>query len=170
MIPPSVVFIIYGILTEQSIGKLFAAGILPGLLLTALFILAIYIKVRIDPELAPAGPKTSFKKKIQSFSGTVETLALFILVIGGIFLGFFTPTEAGAVGAFLTLVIALMRRQLTWDGLLAAIEGTTRISCMALVIVSGAVMFGHFLAITRVPFELAGWVSTLPLPAMPSWP
>ena len=164
LIPPSVVFIVYGIMTEQSIGKLFAAGILPGILLAALFILAIHLRVRKNPHLAPPGPKTSFQEKIKSFVGVIETLALFCLVIGGIFFGFFTPTEAGAVGALLSIMIACFRRQLNWSGFIHALEDTTRISCMALVILTGAVIFGHFLAITRIPFELAHWVSNLPLP------
>ncbi len=164
LIPPSVIFIVYGILTEQSIGKLFAAGILPGILLCFLFLLTIHIRVRRNPALAPACPKTSLKEKISSFVGVLETLILFALVIGGMFFGIFTPTEAAAVGAFLTLMIALIRRQLSWQGFVKALDDTTRISCMVMVIVTGAVIFGHFMAITRVPYELADWVSSLPLP------
>jgi tripartite ATP-independent transporter DctM subunit len=95
LVPPSVIFIIYGIMTEQSIGKLFMAGILPGILLTILFILTIAIWTRINPTLAPPGPKSSFKEKIASLKGLLETVLLFILVMGGLFGGFFTPTEAG---------------------------------------------------------------------------
>ncbi|MBW1780042.1 MAG: TRAP transporter large permease [Deltaproteobacteria bacterium] len=164
LIPPSVIFIIYGILTEQSIGKLFAAGIFPGILLSALFLLVIYLRVLYNPSLAPAGPKTSIRKKIRSFMGVIETLIIFGLVMGGIFFGIFTPTEAAAAGAFLTLVLAIVRRQLTWRGFLNSIADTTRISCMVMVIVAGATIFGHFMAVTRVPFELSHWVSHLPLP------
>ncbi|MBW1797438.1 MAG: TRAP transporter large permease [Deltaproteobacteria bacterium] len=164
LIPPSVIFIVYGILTEQSIGKLFAAGILPGILLSFLFLLTIHIQVTRNPSLAPPGPKTDLKAKIKSFVGVLETLVIFGLVMGGIFFGFFTPTEAAAVGAFLTLMIAICRRQLTWDGFVQSLADTTRISCMVMVIVTGATIFGHFMAITRVPFELAGWVAGLPLP------
>ncbi|MBW1704090.1 MAG: TRAP transporter large permease [Deltaproteobacteria bacterium] len=164
LIPPSVIFIVYGILTEQSIGKLFAAGILPGILLSFLFLLTIHIQVTRNPSLAPPGPKTDLKAKIKSFAGVLETLVIFGLVMGGIFFGFFTPTEAAAVGAFLTLMIAICRRQLTWDGFVQSLADTTRISCMVMVIVTGATIFGHFMAITRVPFELAGWVAGLPLP------
>ena len=164
LIPPSVIFIVYGILTEQSIGKLFAAGIFPGILLCFLFLLTIYIRVMRNPSLAPPGPKTSLREKVRSFVGVLETLVLFGLVMGGMFFGIFTPTEAAAVGAFLTLLIALMRRQLTWQGFIKSLDDTTRISCMVMVIVTGAVIFGHFMAITRVPYELADWVSNLPLP------
>jgi len=165
LIPPSVIFIVYGIMTEQSIGKLFAAGILPGILLCGLFMLTIYLQVMINPALAPPGPKTSFKEKVKSFTGVVEALVLFALVMGGMFFGIFTPTEAAAIGAFLTLLIALFRRQLSWPGFVQSLSDTTKISCMIMVIVTGAVIFGHFLAITRIPYELAGWVSSLPLPA-----
>ena len=165
LIPPSVIFIVYGILTEQSIGKLFAAGILPGILLSTLFLLTIYLRVLKNPSLAPAGPKTSLREKIKSFVGVLETLIIFGLVMGGIFFGIFTPTEAAAAGAFLTLLIAIIRRQLTWDGFVRSLADTTRISCMVMVIVTGAVIFGHFMAITRLPYDLANWVSTLPLPS-----
>jgi tripartite ATP-independent transporter DctM subunit len=164
LIPPSVIFIVYGILTEQSIGKLFAAGIFPGMLLSILFLLTIYLRVSRNPSLAPPGPKTSLKEKLRSFVGVLETLIIFALVMGGIFFGIFTPTEAAAAGAFLTLLIAIIRRQLTWQGFIQSIADTTRISCMVMVIVSGAVLFGHFMAVTRLPYDLANWVSHLPLP------
>ncbi|MBW1817142.1 MAG: TRAP transporter large permease [Deltaproteobacteria bacterium] len=165
LIPPSVIFIVYGILTEQSIGKLFAAGILPGILLTFLFLLTIYLRVLKNPDLAPPGPKTSWSEKFRSFVGVLETLLIFGMVMGGIFFGIFTPTEAAAAGAFLTIALALVRRQLTWKGFVASLPDTTRISCMVIVIVTGAVIFGHFMAITRLPYELANWVSSLPLPS-----
>jgi tripartite ATP-independent transporter DctM subunit len=164
LIPPSVIFIVYGILTEQSIGKLFAAGVLPGLLLSALFIATIYIRVRRNPSLAPAGPATESRDKLKSLLGIFETLIIFGLVMGGIFFGIFTPTEAAAIGAFLTLLIAVARRQLSWGDFIRSLADTTRISCMVMVIVAGAVVFGHFLAVTRLPYDLANWVSQLPLP------
>ena len=164
LIPPSVIFIIYGILTEQSIGKLFVAGVVPGIFLSALFGLTIYIWVRLRPEIALRGPKTTFKEKLISLSGVGETLILFILVMGGLFIGFFTPTEAGAIGAGGAIVLGFIRRRLTWKGFMQALFESTRISCMVLVIVAGATVFGHFLAITRIPYALATWVSELALP------
>ncbi|MEW5734760.1 MAG: TRAP transporter large permease [Thermodesulfobacteriota bacterium] len=166
LIPPSVIFIVYGILTQQSIGKLFAAGIVPGILLTLLFLATVYIRVKIHPELAPAGPKTSVREKARSFLGVAEALLLFVLVIGGMFAGIFTPTEAAAVGAFLTTVLAVIRGQLDFKGFVKAVSDSTRISCMVMMIVTGAVVFGHFMTITRVPYELAEWISALPLPRM----
>ncbi|GAK58168.1 TRAP transporter, DctM subunit [Candidatus Vecturithrix granuli] len=164
LIPPSVIFIIYGVMTEQSIGKLFAAGILPGILLALLFMLTIYVRVWLNPAIAPRGPKTTFRERTQSFAGILEALIIFGLVMGGLFFGIFTPTEAAAVGAFLTLTLALIRQQLTWRHFVQSLMDTTKISCMIMVIVTGAVIFGHFMAITRIPFDLAGWVSELPLP------
>jgi C4-dicarboxylate transporter, DctM subunit len=165
LIPPSVIFIVYGILTQQSIGKLFAAGILPGILLSILFLLTIYLRVLKNPDLAPPGPKTSLREKIRSFLGVLETLLIFGLVMGGIFFGIFTPTEAAAAGAFLTLLLGIVRKGISWEGFVKSLADTTRISCMVMVIVTGAVIFGHFMAVTRLPYNLAQWVSTLPLPS-----
>lgn len=164
LIPPSVIFIIYGVMTQQSIGKLFAAGVVPGIILASFFILTIMILVRLNPKLAPAGAKGSFAEKAGAFVGVIETLVIFFTVMGGMFFGVFTPTEAAAVGAFLTMLVALVRGQLTWPGFQQALLGTARISCMVMVIVTGANMFGKFMAITQIPFTLANWVSTLPLP------
>ncbi|MDI6615081.1 MAG: TRAP transporter large permease [Syntrophaceae bacterium] len=164
LIPPSVIFIVYGIETEQSIGRLFMAGIGPGLFLTLLFILAIVIWTRLRPELGPKGPKFSLRERFASLSGLIETLLLFILIMGGLFLGIFTPTEAGAIGAFGTLVLALAGRNLTMQGFMTAVFETTRISCMILMIVAGATIFGHFLAVTRIPFDIAQGVSEIQLP------
>ncbi|MGB2688306.1 MAG: TRAP transporter large permease [Desulfobacterales bacterium] len=164
LIPPSVIFIVYGILTEQSIGKLFAAGILPGILLSFLFLLTIHLRVMKNPSLAPPGPKSNIREKFRSFAGILETMILFALVMGGIFFGLFTPTEAAAIGAFMTLLIAIIRRQLHWKGFIQSLADTTKISCMIMVIVTGAVIFGHFMAITRIPYTLADYVSSLPLP------
>jgi len=164
LIPPSVIFIVYGILTEQSIGKLFAAGILPGMLLCFLFLLTIHLQVTKNPSLAPPGPKTGIHEKFRSFAGILEALLLFSLVMGGIFFGLFTPTEAAAIGAFMTLFIAIIRGQLYWKGFVQSLADTTKISCMIMVIVTGAVIFGHFMAITRIPYLLADYVSSLPLP------
>ena len=161
LIPPSVVFIVYGIMTQQSIGKLFVAGILPGALLTLSFIVTVYLMVRIKPSLAPPGEKVSLKDALGSLWGVAETLLLFILVMWGLFTGFFTPTEAGAVGAAGALIVALVRRQLSWEGFKNAVLDTTRTSAMVMLIVTGAAVFGHFLAVTRIPYDLANWVGGL---------
>jgi len=164
LIPPSVIFIVYGILTEQSIGKLFMAGLIPGLLLTGLFVITIVIWTTLRPELGPRGPKVGFAEKMRSLLGLIETLILFVLIMGGLFWGFFTPTEAGAIGAFGTLILPVVRRNLTWKGFITSLFETTRTSCMILVIVAGATIFGHFLAVTRIPFDIANWISAFDLP------
>jgi len=136
IMPPSVVLIVYGVLTEESIGKLFVAGIIPAILVTILFIISIYIRC----------------------------LAVFGLVMGGLFFGFFTPTEAAAVGAFGVLAVSLIRRQITWQGFVKSLYETLRTSCMVLLLIAGAVVFGKFLAITRIPFNIASWIGGFDLP------
>ncbi len=164
LIPPSVIFIVYGIQTEQSIGKLFMAGILPGLLLSTLFIVTIYTWVSLKPSIAPRIERQTFKRRIRSLTGLIEVIILFVMVMGGLFLGVFTPTEAGAVGAFGGVLIPLIRGQLSWQGFLEALYSSTRTTCMIFMIVAGATVFGHFLAVTTIPSTLSSWVVGLPLP------
>ena len=167
LIPPSVVFIVYGILTEQSIGELFVAGLLPGLLLCVLMVASILIWTRMRPDLGPKGEKFTLRQKLASLSGLVETLVIFVLVMGGLFKGIFTPTEAGGIGAFCTLAVALIRRNLSMEGFVQALFETTRITCMILVIVAGATIFSRFMAVTHIPFDIAGWITALDMsPAM----
>jgi len=161
IMPPSVVLIIYGILTEQSIGALFVAGIIPALLVCVLFIITIYIQCRINPELGPAGENFSWAKKFKALLGLSETLIIFVTVIGGIFIGLFTPTEGAGIGAFAILVLSMVRGQITWAAFVKSLMETLRTSCMVLMLITGAVIFGKFLAVTRIPFEIAGWVSSL---------
>lgn len=164
LIPPSVVFICYAVLTQQSIGKLFLAGIVPGILIALLFCLTIWVQCRLDPAFGPVAPPTSFRARAASLLGVADTLVLFVVVMGGMFAGYFTPTEAAAVGAGGSLVVAAARRKLNRRMLWQCLKETARTSCMVLVIVAGAVMLGHFLAVTRIPFALAEWLVALPLP------
>ena len=164
LIPPSVVFIVYAIMTEQSVGKLFIAGIVPGIVVAALFCLTIYVRCRRNPALGPACPPTTWREKFAALQGVTETALLFVLVIGGMFLGFFTPTEAAAIGAAGSLLIAAAKRALTFGVFAQALKETARTSCMVLMIVAGAVIFGRFLALTRIPHDLASLLSGLQLP------
>ena len=164
IMPPSVVLIVYGVLTEESIGKLFVAGIIPAIFVTILFIISIYILCRFAPEQGPPGESFTWKEKIRSLTGLIDTLAVFGLVMGGLFFGFFTPTEAAAVGAFGVLVVSLIRRQITWQGFVKSLYETLRTSCMVLLLIAGAVVFGKFLAITRIPFNIASWIGGFDLP------
>ena len=163
VMPPSVVIIVIGLQTEQSIARLFLGGILPAILLGILFVLTILVLCRFNPKFGPAGPKTSLKEKIQSLPGVIEAIAIFILVIGGLFLGFFTPTEAGAVGVFCTFIVTLATRRLTWNGFINSITETVKVSCMVFVLVTGAIIFGRFLAVTRIPFMVADFAAALPV-------
>jgi C4-dicarboxylate transporter DctM subunit len=161
LIPPSTIFIVYGIMTEQSVGKLFLAGVMPGILMTILFIVTVFIWTWNRPDLALPGAHFTLREKIASLAGVVETLILFVAVMGGLFIGVFTPTEAAAIGAFGTLLIAVAGRHLSWKGFAQSLVETTRVSCMIFVIVAGATVFGHFLAVTRIPFDVGNWVMRL---------
>lgn len=161
MIPPSTIFIVYGLLTQQSIGKLFIAGVMPGVLIAILFVATVYILCLHNPKLATAGAPTTLKEKLAGMTGMIEMVVLLILVIGGLFLGWFSPTQAGGVGAAGALLIGLVRRQLTWKSFLFAVQDTLRITCMVMVIVAGATVFGHFIAIAKIPMVLSDWVSGL---------
>ena len=165
LIPPSVVFIVYGILTEQSIGKLFMSGVLPGLLVAALFCAVISVQCWLNPKLAPPAVRVPWRERWRSLGGVVETLALFVFVMGGMFIGWFTATEAAAMGAAGSVVIALAGGNCSWKMLGQAVQETVRTSCMVMVIVAGATVFGHFLAVTGMPTQFAGWLAGLPMPA-----
>lgn len=166
IIPPSVVLIIIGLQTSQSIAQLFMGGMVPGILLTSLFMGTVWYLCKRHPEWGPAGPRTTFREKLASLPGSIEMVILFILVMGGLFLGFFTPTEAGAAGAALALVIATVSGKMSFKKFWLAVNDSLKISCMIMVIILGAVIFGRFLAITRLPFEAAGYVAALPIPPM----
>ncbi len=164
LIPPSVVFIVYALLTEQSIGELFIAGIVPGVMIALLFSLVIVYNCLRRPELGPVGPKFTFAEKLKSLLGIIDTLLLFLLVIGGMFSGKFTPTEAAAVGAFGSIVIAMVQKKCSVKMLKRSLLETIRTSCMVIVIVAGATIFGHFLAVSQIPSRLAEFLASLPLP------
>lgn len=161
MIPPSVVLIVIGIQYNLSIAKLFVAEIPAGFLLTALFAITVLLLCWRKPALGPAGPATVFVEKLKALSGVIETVLLFIFVIGGMYRGWFTPTEGGAMGCFGALVIAAARRKLTWERLKGAVWDTITTSTMVILLVTGAVVLGRFLTAAYLPSELAAWVTTL---------
>ncbi len=164
VIPPSVVLLIIGLQTGQSIAKLFWGGMLPGLLLVLFFLLTIMLLCRLHPSWGPAGEPTTWQEKLRSLPGSIEMLVLFGLVMGGLFAGFFTPSEAGAAGSLLAILLSALSGQLTWKRLWLSVTDTLRVSSMIFMIITGAVLFGRFLAVTRVPFEVADWVAGLPIP------
>lgn len=166
LIPPSTALIIIAVQSEQSISKLFQAALVPGLLVGALLVLTALFVCWRHPEFGPPGPKATWGQRFRSLTGVIEVAALFFVAIVGMFLGWFTPTEAAAVGAVGALVIALIGRSLTMKMFTTAVIGTLRTSAMVVLLITGAVVFGRFLAVTRMPFDLAEWVSGLPVPAV----
>jgi tripartite ATP-independent transporter DctM subunit len=161
LIPPSIIFVLYGIMTEQSIGKLLLAGILPGLVLTVLFMLAIGLVTAVNPELGAAGPRTTWRERLVAMRDVWEVVALFVMVIGGLYLGLATPVESAALGAVGALLFGVGKRTLRWQGLLAALDETVRTTAMVFFIVIGADLFGYFMALSQMPMQFAAWLGRL---------
>jgi tripartite ATP-independent transporter DctM subunit len=161
LIPPSSGFVIYAILTEQSIGRLFIAGILPGLLLTTLFLAAIAVVTRLKPAAGPAGPRTGVRARWQTLRRAGSFIIIVLVTIGGIYGGIMTPVEASGVGAFLTLAVALGRGALTMAGFQAVILNTLRTTALTFMILIGAHVFIPFMALSRIPAELATFLTSL---------
>jgi tripartite ATP-independent transporter DctM subunit len=163
LIPPSIVLILYGILTEQSIGLLFAAGVFPGILEAVFYIITIYILCKKNIFQGPPGPKTPMKEKLLSLKGAWEVIFLFVLVMGGLYGGVFTPTEAAGVGAFLTLILGIARRRFTLRKITDSLLASGKITSMVFVILIGAMIFGYMLSVTRLPHDLASYAVALPV-------
>lgn len=161
MIPPSTAFIVYGVLMGESIGKLFASGIIPGIILAALCCLVIVFQVKRNPSLAPEQQHYSMKEKLASIKGIWGVAVLFLIVIGGIFVGWFTPNEGAAFGALLALIYMIITRNFNLKNLKFCIIETTKAFGMTFLIVIGATLFGSFLAITRMPMALAEYAQNL---------
>jgi C4-dicarboxylate transporter DctM subunit len=166
LIPPSGLLIMYGILVQESIGKLFMAGIVPGILLAVMMILMIYVRGKLNPKLCPPGPKTNFKEKLLAISYGGEVIALVILIFVGIILGWFTPTEAGAVGAFGAIVFALARRRLSWPKTKVAIFDIASQVGMLFLCIIGALVLSRFVALSTLPMQLANFIVGLHLPSL----
>ncbi|MBN1906218.1 MAG: TRAP transporter large permease [Deltaproteobacteria bacterium] len=161
LIPPSVILIIYGIITEQSIGKLFLAGFIPGMMEMVFYMITVWLLTTIKPELGPKGPKAGFKEKMNALGHTWDVILLFIVVIGGIYAGVFTPTEAAGIGAFGTFFIALVRKRLTWGVFKESLSTTLVTTGMLFLIMMGAMIFGYFLSVSQLPTEMAAFVGGL---------
>ncbi|MBP1732150.1 MAG: C4-dicarboxylate transporter permease [Deltaproteobacteria bacterium] len=166
LIPPSIVLVVYGLYTGQSIGKLFFGNVIPSAILT-IFIAAtvVYICWR-HPDWGPAVERSSWRERMKALPDIIDILILFGIIMYALFTGVFTATEAAAAACALGLVICLVRRKLKWDNFVKSIVDTLRISCLVFMIVAGAVIFGRFLTVTRLPFEAATWISGL---ALPNW-
>lgn len=163
LIPPSVTLIVFGIITEQSIGKLFLAGIIPGLMIAFFFICIIYIWCKINPALGPKGERSTWKQRFASLPEVLWVVGVFLLVIGGLMYGFFTPTEAGSVGTFAVLVLSIAKRDIGFKGYIKSVVESLRTACMVLMLIAGSQVLGHFLARTKIPMIAADWIVNLPL-------
>ena len=162
LIPPSIGFIVYGMLTEQSIGKLLVAGMIPGLILAVAYMAIVVVWVKLNPSVAPVSPEAvSWREKFSALLGVWEPLAIFLLVMGGIYGGLFTPTEAGAMGATVLFLVAIIKRKLNRQNLVGALLEAVRISVMVLFLVAGANVFSYFLALSTIPMKVAGWAAAL---------
>jgi len=163
LIPPSIVLIIYAIIVEESIGRMFLAGIIPGVLIALFFVLVIFGWVKIDPSIAPRAEEAPWSERIRSIPEFIPVAAIFLVVIGGMMWGWFSPTEAGSMGTFAILVLAASRRELTFQRLMKSVNESLRTACMVLVLIAGSVVLGHFLTVTEIPMMAADWIINLPL-------
>ncbi len=163
LLPPSVTLIVFGIITDQSIGRLFLAGIFPGLLIALFFLFVIYGWCKMSPALRPAGAKSTWGQRIRSLPEVTWVVLIFLLVIGGILKGFFTPTEAGSVGTFLVLLLTVLKRDLDFKGFVKSIMESVRTACMVLFLIAGSTVLGHFIAVTKIPMVTADWIVSLPV-------
>lgn len=163
LIPPSGGMIIYAVLTEQSIGRLFMAGVFPGIILTLLFIGAIYFVVRRNPEAGPPGARSTRQERMSSLWRALPILGVVLATIGGMYTGFFTPVEASSVGAFLTFLVAAWRRSLTWNASREVILQTMNATATVFLIIIGAFVFIPFMSLTELPAQLVTILTSLPI-------
>ena len=164
ILPPSTVLIIYGLEVEQSIGRLFLAGIIPALMIAALFMLVIGGWVSLRPAIAPKAEKATWTERFIAIPDALIILAIFGIVIGGMITGFFSPTESGTIGTVAIFVLALVRREVNPGMIIRSFRGALKTSIMVLMLIAGSAIFGHFLAITEIPMIAAKWASSLPAP------
>jgi len=163
ILPPSVGLIIYGIITETSIGKLFLAGIIPGLMIAFSFVVTLIGWCKINPKLGPKGKKSTWKERFASLPSVVWVLGIFLLVVGGLMKGFFSPTEAGSAGAFAVLVLVVAKKDIDLKGFIKSVKTSVSMACMILMLLAGATILGHFFAVTKMPYIIADWLGGLPV-------
>jgi C4-dicarboxylate transporter DctM subunit len=163
LIPPSVTLIVFGMITGESIGKLFLAGIIPGLIIALFFIFIIYGWCKINPSLGPKGERSTWKARISSLPDVGWIVLIFLLVVGGLMKGFFTPTEAGSIGTFAVLLLSVVKKDLTLKGFVKSVMESLRTACMVLMLIAGSTILGHFLTVTKIPMLASDWVASLPL-------
>jgi len=165
LIPPSLCFIIYSMVTEESVGKLFSSGIMVGIVLMVLYMIAVAIWVKVNPKAAPKLERASWKERWQALrgGGLIEILIVFIISMGGLFAGYFTPTEAGAIGVAGIVVVTAITKTLNIKKFIASLKETMGMTVMIYIMLSAASVYGKFFSYTRIPYLLAGWVVSLGL-------
>ena len=164
IMPPCTVLIIYGLQVEQSIGRLFLAGMMPSLMIAVLFMGVIAAWVTARPEIAPRAAKSTWKERFLVIPDALVVGVIFGIVIGGMITGFFSPTESGTIGTVAIFLLALVRREVNKDMLVRSFKGALKTSIMTLMLIAGSAIFGHFLAITEIPMIAAKWAGGLPIP------
>ncbi len=163
LLPPSVTLIVFGVITEQSIGKLFMAGVIPGLLIALFFVFIIVGWAKMNPALAPKSDKFPWGARWKTVPDVIWPVLIFIVVIGGLLNGFFTPSEAGSVGTAAVLVLALLKRSMPWKSFVKSVDESLRTACMVITLIAGSAVLGHFIAVTNIPMIAADWIAGLPL-------
>jgi C4-dicarboxylate transporter, DctM subunit len=164
LIPPSVTLIVFGVITEQSIGRLFMAGLVPGLMISFCFMLIIIGWAKMNPAIAPRAEKSTWPARFASLPDVAWPVIIFCVVIGGLLKGFFTPSEAGSIGCSAVIVLALMKRSLGWKEFVKSVDESLRTACMVIMLIAGSAVLGHFIAVTNIPMLAAEWIAGLPLP------
>lgn len=164
LIPPSIPMIIYGLITETSIGKLFLAGMIPGLIVAAVFILTLYFWCKMRPEVGPKGPRANWKERFMALRSVLGIAIVFIVVIGGLMVGYFSPSESASVGTAAVLTLVLVNKNMDMKRLVGAVKDSVRLGCMVLTLIAGATVCSHFFAVTKIPFVVGQFLNGLPLP------
>ncbi|MCG6535084.1 MAG: TRAP transporter large permease, partial [Syntrophales bacterium LBB04] len=164
LIPPSVTLIVFGVITEQSIGRLFMAGLVPGLLIALFFVIIIIGWAKMNPAIAPRSQRYNWAARMQALPEVFWPVLIFLVVIGGLLKGFFTPSEAGSIGCSAVIVLALLKRALGWKAFVKSVDESLRTACMVIMLIAGSAVLGHFIAVTNIPMLAADWIGGLPLP------
>jgi len=162
--PPSVTLIVYALLTQQSIGTMFLAGIVPGIMVALTFVLTLIVWCKLEPAIGPKGQRSSWKERFTSLGPVAWVVFIFLIVVGGLFLGVFTPTEAGSVGSLAVLLLAITKRAISFKGFGDALMQSLQIACMVFMLLAGAMILSKFYTVTRTPFIVAEWLGSLPFP------
>jgi tripartite ATP-independent transporter DctM subunit len=164
LLPPSVGLVIYGLITGTSIGRLFMAGIVPGLIVAFTFVLTLYFWCKIRPDAGPKSEKSSWRERFAALPSVLGVLIVFVVVVGGLMVGYFSPSESASIGAAAVLVLVTLKRDMTWKRLLKSVMDSVKLGCMVLTLIAGATVLSHFFAITRMPFYVGEWLSGLAFP------